>query len=440
MSEDKIILKIGEKKYETLRSTLTAHPKTLLGKIFQDQNERMKYHVYGNEYSFDRNGEMFYYILEFYRTGNLLAPNGSYKRLAQELVYFQIPFNKLDLASQATTNTVDRFISFLEKLVISHCENFQDIIDLKVGETYISMNTQSLSSNDYDSFLEKCAFNILKKVEKQIGEHLVKTFSELELKWSCVRNSLAPYNFEVTISFSIKKLFQFKNAQKPPQALKHILEEKIILNVGGKKYETLRSILTAQPETLLGVMFQDRNKNLRHPVNGNEYFFDRNGEIFTYIMEFYQIGKISWPIEFEKSTKITYKQLEQELDYFQIPYNKSTTICSLALENAIRTYRQLILAFEELIIYCCENLISEISLYIRPGKIEIDHKESSLSINSFKMNAYDILTYTTNQLGDHLSKTFYKLKPKWNFERRKERKSRYLYICISLSIEQGLTF
>lgn len=297
-----------------------------------------------------------------------------------------------------------------------------------------------MSSNDYNYFLEKCAFNILKKVEKQIGEHLVKTFSKLELKWSCVRNSLAPYNFEVTISFSIKKLFQFKNAQNPPQALKHILEEKIILNVGGKQYETLRSILTAQPETLLGVMFQDRNKNLRHPVNGNEYFFDRNCEIFTYIMEFYQIGKISWPIEFEKSTKITYKQLEQELDYFQIPYNKSTTFCSLALGSAIRTYRQLILAFEELIIYCCENLISEISLYISLGKIEIDHKELSLSINSFKMNAYDILTYTTNQLGDHLSKTFYKLKPKWNFERRKERKSRYLYICISLSIEQGLTF
>ncbi|CAG8640534.1 42187_t:CDS:2, partial [Gigaspora margarita] len=413
--------------YETLRSTFTSQPKTLLGKIFQDKNVYMKYLINGNEYFFDRNGEMFYYILEFYRTGKLLCPNGSYKQLEEELNYFQIPFNKSELASEVATNTVDRFISFLEKLIIIYCENFLEKIILKVGESNISINTQRfqpLISNNRNFSLEKYAFNILNKVEKQIGEHLINTFSELELKWDCIQNnSLPPYCFDIIISFSIKKLFQLKNTQTfitLPQPLDNNLEEKIILNVGGKKYETFRSILTAQQDTLLGVMFQDRNKCLSHPTNGNEYFIDRNSEIFDYIIEFYRTGKILWPIEFEKSSKITFKQLEEELDYFQIPFNKSTTFCSLALESSIITFKRLIVAFEELIIHCCENFKNRISLYIKPGKINVDNKESSLSINTFKMNAYTILTKTEKHIGDHLVKTFGKLKLKWRCEHRKD--------------------
>ncbi|CAG8787869.1 23713_t:CDS:2, partial [Dentiscutata erythropus] len=41
-------------------------------------------------------------------------------------------------------------------------------------------------------------------------------------------------------------------------------DEKIILNIGGIKYETLRSTLTAQPETLLGTMFRDQNEYIKN--------------------------------------------------------------------------------------------------------------------------------------------------------------------------------
>ncbi|CAG8677184.1 4666_t:CDS:2, partial [Ambispora gerdemannii] len=71
-------------------------------------------------------------------------------------------------------------------------------------------------------------------------------------------------------------------------------DERIILNVGGVKYETYRSTLTAYPYTLLGTMFQPRNQPLLHPTNGNEYFFDRNGKIFHYVMEYYRTGQILW--------------------------------------------------------------------------------------------------------------------------------------------------
>ncbi|CAG8816718.1 16644_t:CDS:2, partial [Dentiscutata erythropus] len=52
--------------------------------------------------------------------------------------------------------------------------------------------------------------------------------------------------------------------------------EQIVLNVGGIRYETYRSTLTSYPNTLLGTMFAERNKALLHPINGNEYFIDRN--------------------------------------------------------------------------------------------------------------------------------------------------------------------
>ncbi|CAG8489875.1 10841_t:CDS:2 [Diversispora eburnea] len=77
---------------------------------------------------------------------------------------------------------------------------------------------------------------------------------------------------------------------------------KIILNVGGIKYETYRSTLTAHSETLLGTMFHPRNQAMLHPTNGNEYFIDRNGYAFHFVMEYYRTGTVVWRPEFESSS------------------------------------------------------------------------------------------------------------------------------------------
>ncbi|CAG8721384.1 1386_t:CDS:2, partial [Racocetra persica] len=106
--------------------------------------------------------------------------------------------------------------------------------------------------------------------------------------------------------------------------------ERIILNVGGVKYETYRSTLIAYPTTLLGTMFADRNKELLSPVNG-EHFIDRDGQLFRYILQFYRTGKIHWhDIHLTSSSSIditptTYnitvsrEELFAEIDYFQLP-------------------------------------------------------------------------------------------------------------------------
>lgn len=69
-------------------------------------------------------------------------------------------------------------------------------------------------------------------------------------------------------------------------------ETPITLNIGGKKYETLRSTLITYPDTLLGRMFtscKDMTKDK------NEFFFDRDGELFTYILNYYRNGFIDYP-------------------------------------------------------------------------------------------------------------------------------------------------
>ena len=65
-----------------------------------------------------------------------------------------------------------------------------------------------------------------------------------------------------------------------------VLDDRVVLNVGGIKYETYRSTLLKYPKTLLGTMFNSRNQDLLKPENENEYFFDRNGYAFHYILEF----------------------------------------------------------------------------------------------------------------------------------------------------------
>ncbi|CAG8520662.1 11108_t:CDS:1 [Paraglomus occultum] len=89
------------------------------------------------------------------------------------------------------------------------------------------------------------------------------------------------------------------------------------------QYETYRSTLIAYPDTLLGTMFQDRNNNLLRPTNDNEYFFDRDGHTFRYIMQYYRTGEIAWPRRTKFSDPwfqdISGTELKRELDYFQIP-------------------------------------------------------------------------------------------------------------------------
>ncbi|CAG8584146.1 9612_t:CDS:1 [Paraglomus occultum] len=70
-------------------------------------------------------------------------------------------------------------------------------------------------------------------------------------------------------------------------------------------------------------MFQERNRDMLHPSNGNEYFFDRDGRAFYYIMEYYRKGTVPYYDDCGQSMHhcnlVPRTQLEGELDFFQIP-------------------------------------------------------------------------------------------------------------------------
>ena len=76
----------------------------------------------------------------------------------------------------------------------------------------------------------------------------------------------------------------------PPQQEKNIKDEKVVINVSGRRYETMRSTLEKYPDTLLG----SNEKEFFFDDSNNEYFFDRDPDIFRYILNFYRTGHLHY--------------------------------------------------------------------------------------------------------------------------------------------------
>ncbi|RUP48269.1 BTB/POZ protein [Jimgerdemannia flammicorona] len=95
--------------------------------------------------------------------------------------------------------------------------------------------------------------------------------------------------------------------------------DRVTLNVGGRRYVTLVDTLRAFPDTLLGTMFSEANISLVKPDDYDEYFFDRNGDAFAVVIEYYRNGgRLLVP---QSWTVFSPKMLCAELDYFQIPFS-----------------------------------------------------------------------------------------------------------------------
>lgn len=89
--------------------------------------------------------------------------------------------------------------------------------------------------------------------------------------------------------------------------------ERVVLNVGGKKFETYASTLLKFPESLLGIMFHERNEHLRKPDANGEYFFDRSPILFESVLNFYRTGKLI------RIPGVVREMMEEELEFWQIP-------------------------------------------------------------------------------------------------------------------------
>uniref|UniRef100_UPI00398EA692 BTB/POZ domain-containing protein KCTD21-like n=1 Tax=Pristiophorus japonicus TaxID=55135 RepID=UPI00398EA692 len=85
----------------------------------------------------------------------------------------------------------------------------------------------------------------------------------------------------------------------------------ITLNVGGRLYTTSLMTLIRYPESMLGSMFcggMSTSKDLQ----GN-YFIDRDGKMFRYILNFLRTSHLDLPVDFQELDI-----LKREADFFQI--------------------------------------------------------------------------------------------------------------------------
>ncbi|TRZ01600.1 hypothetical protein DNTS_022959 [Danionella cerebrum] len=85
----------------------------------------------------------------------------------------------------------------------------------------------------------------------------------------------------------------------------------VTLNVGGQLYTTSLSTLQRYPDSMLGAMFRGDFPTTRD-AQGN-YFIDRDGPLFRYILNFLRTSKLTLPCDF-KETEL----LRKEADFYQI--------------------------------------------------------------------------------------------------------------------------
>ncbi|NXN16453.1 KCNRG protein, partial [Indicator maculatus] len=85
--------------------------------------------------------------------------------------------------------------------------------------------------------------------------------------------------------------------------------EVVVLSVGGVKFVTLASTLLQFPESRLAQMLNNDDREFKL-VNG-EFFVDRDGTLFSYIIDFLRTLQISLPTDFSD-----YQRLQREAEFY----------------------------------------------------------------------------------------------------------------------------
>ncbi|ORX92098.1 POZ domain-containing protein [Basidiobolus meristosporus CBS 931.73] len=90
-------------------------------------------------------------------------------------------------------------------------------------------------------------------------------------------------------------------------------ESRITLNVGGARFVTTLETIQNYPDTMLGRMFAQENKELTRPNEKGEYHIDFSPQWFDHILRFYRTGKpVPRPLDIDPS-------FEEALDFWAIP-------------------------------------------------------------------------------------------------------------------------
>ncbi|CAG8613198.1 680_t:CDS:2, partial [Scutellospora calospora] len=222
-SQERIMLNVGG--YETYCSTLIAYPTTLLGTMFADRNSELLCPVNG-EHFIDRDGQLFRYILQFYRTGKIywhdiqltnslpsditstthnLMPI-SRENIFSEIDYFQLPIplplsqNEPPLLSQhaqkAAASKLDEFIQSFQKCIFEAMQFFETTIPFTFHR--IVRENQEVYWNEHEKvspfvkylrpFAPCVGYELLDRFGVEIGKRLKLKFGE-DLEWKLEKHT-----------------------------------------------------------------------------------------------------------------------------------------------------------------------------------------------------------------------------------------------------------
>ncbi len=96
------------------------------------------------------------------------------------------------------------------------------------------------------------------------------------------------------------------------------IENRIILNVGGTRFETYKTILKKIPATRLSRLTEAL---VNYDPVTNEYFFDRHPGVFSQILNYYRTGKLHYP------TNVCGPLFEEELEFWGLDANQVEPCC-----------------------------------------------------------------------------------------------------------------
>ncbi len=220
----------------------------------------------------------------------------AYLTAFKEVTQRSIPSHDLDTLCTQTADDIKDFISG----VLGSGQKF--IADLKLaGKSQIQ---------EINSLQEK-----LKKLVSQntsIEDKLIETNNELKMKRDELNQSKQRLKVEKEDFRKEKK--KYEEEMKVTVAMNQISDSIVKLNVGGHVFTTSTVTLKKCPDSMLAIMFSGRYC-LEKNANG-EYFIDRNGTYFQYILNYLRDGCL----QVNTLPKDTYilGQLEVEADFYQI--------------------------------------------------------------------------------------------------------------------------
>lgn len=126
-----------------------------------------------------------------------------------------------------------------------------------------------------------------------------------------------------TLPTNKRSIFAPKSSLIPrlSESLSRRTSNKIVINVGGVRFETYKTTLKSIPDTRLSWLTDNSGHNPDYdPVSG-EYFFDRHSGMFQMILNYYRTGKLHVPMD------VCGPAFEEELAYWGLDETQIEPCC-----------------------------------------------------------------------------------------------------------------